>query len=443
MKFIPAINALVLLFVISASHAATEPSAFRYEAPLTGSLAGEYQPAKVTLTAGVIAKTHNNFADLRIFDQDNREVPYLIHPEILRAEYRRNTGLEIVKYEEPAAGSARITLKCPKSWTGSEGLILDTAARDFEKGLKVETSQDGSRWQNWAAGRIFDYSSRVELRSTAVEFPATNARFIRLTISDTKPAVGETEQISLQYKDLRFRGSTRAGQNFRINQVSAWRGKTKEEQQLLDQIPLPGSAISLYRNGDTAIHLFDSKLPLAQIEFDIANRYFYRATSLQERDTHKSDRWRTITRDAIYRLPGDAAPRLKLNLPGRQRDDLRLIIHNGDNEPLTVNQITVAHVRQTLYFLPQANKSYRLCLGSPGARQARYDLQSVLSEDAALLGKASTWQAGEPAANPGYKRNFFNDAETDGLTGKIFKGLILVMVAALGFWAWSALKKIN
>ncbi|MDR1144991.1 MAG: DUF3999 domain-containing protein [Verrucomicrobiales bacterium] len=455
---------LLLAAAIVASSAAAELKLFRYQADLSGDRADD-APAVVTLTADLIRHTHDNFADLRVFDDTNREIPYVIYGQTMPGESRRQASLEPVKYEALADGGERITYQRPATLPGIDGLAVTVSGGDFEKIIQVETSDDQTAWQPLATCPIFDYSSRINLRNTSLDIPPTAARYLRLTISGDQPAAArpaaDDENVVLKYQDLEFRGSrstnpaTAAKPPRLVTGVTAWHGNTTQELQVTDHAPLTVSGQAVNRDGDTVIDLGETNLPLINVSLEIGDKYFMRQVRVEAATGQKDAPWRPIASGAIYRFPAVNNPagdrpntRTGIQLDGQQYPRLRLVISNRDNPPLTVNAVTGVYPRRNLYLWPAPARRYVILCDAAGLRAPRYDLPAVLPEHSPALANAVPWTLSAPQPNPAaagkYEPPVVSDANTVTPAQLwLFRGLMVLLAAGLACWAWFALRKLQ
>ncbi|MDR1304774.1 MAG: DUF3999 domain-containing protein [Verrucomicrobiales bacterium] len=458
-----ALNFLLAAAIVASSTAA-ELKRFRYQAELGGDRADD-APAVVTLTADLIRRTHDDFADLRVFDDTDREIPYVIYGQTVPGENRRQADLAPVKYEALADGGERITYQRPATLPGIDGLALTVSGGDFEKTIRVETSDDQTAWQPLATGQIFDYSSRLNLRHTSLDLPPTAARYLRLTISDdqpaaARPAAADDETVVLKYRDLEFRhrrpAHPAAAKPPRlVTAVTAWHGKTVLERQVTDRAPLTVSGQTINRDGDTVIDLGETNLPLISVSLDLGDKYFLRQIRVEAATGQTDAPWHPVASGAVYRFPAVNHPvgdrphtRTDLQLDGRQHPRLRLLIRNRDNPPLTVNAVTGVYPRRNLYLWPAPARRYVILCDAAGLRAPRYDLPAILPEHSPALANAVPWTLSAPQPNPAAAGKYEPPIVSDAATVTpaqlwLFRGLMILLAAGLACWAWFALRKLQ
>ncbi|MDR2463244.1 MAG: DUF3999 domain-containing protein [Verrucomicrobiales bacterium] len=78
----------ILLIALSVSARAVEPSLFRHEAPLTGVAVDGGSPVRVPLSVSVLRATQPGQPDLRLYDDTDKETPYVLHYDIKPGEAR-------------------------------------------------------------------------------------------------------------------------------------------------------------------------------------------------------------------------------------------------------------------------------------------------------------------------------------------------------------------
>ena len=119
------------------------------------------------------ARSQHGLRDVRLIDENGREVPYLVHEDTARRVERRWSGYLTDAQRERRAYSM---------WTVDFGevvtfdrLDLDLPALDFAKRLSIDLSVDGAAWRE--LGRDFWVFDRVwqgtRLHDTTLDVPVS------------------------------------------------------------------------------------------------------------------------------------------------------------------------------------------------------------------------------------------------------------------------------
>lgn len=430
---------LVLWCWISASFAA-ERSEFEYLLPLEGTGKSDV-PVRVPLTADLITLTSNHFADLRVFDDLGQETPYIIYPQ--RPAPTRFFEWKILSYQS-SAGAQRMVLERPSHIQGPvQDLFVETPDRDFEKGIEVFGSLDRQAWELLERGTIFDFSSRIHLRNTRLEFAAAPARYLKVQIQENTTLQEQSENLRFRYKDLEFA----VNEQHEPEELTL----TRFQSQSLPEYarPVEYSRLTftqpkntLDENKNTIVSLGRVNLPLERVDLRIGKGFFYRTVELLAAQQDREDAYSPVAQDVIYRVPGIAGEKTTLEFRQVQYPYIRLNIVNHDNPPLTVQEVTVLWAQRDLYFIPEAGRNYRLYCSGQGVRTPKYDIQQIIPQKYDRLLSYPEWQIGTLQQNRAYRPKANPNARAQ-FERYLFIGFVLLIAAGLGLWMLQLMKKVE
>jgi hypothetical protein len=424
---------LLLTATVALPVYAAQPQEFRSLAVLHGPLTPG-SPVRLQLPAAIIAATSNGFADLRLFDDQGQEIPYVIQaqnapPAPLTFTFR------LLSYHR-SAQEETIVLEKPASSGAFQEITMVTGGHDFHKAVRIDTSADLITWQVWHSDTIFDFTARLPLRKTTLEIPSTTARYVRLHLQDMEGAAFQGPELNLRYEGLSFqvRGSSVA--EFRLEQIT---GRSGRVEPVYDRLSLTPSATSLDPAGNTVLHLGYVQLPVAELTLRVDNVYYYRQVELWAAESDQDKAYHQVASGVIYKVPGMPASHNTLTVQQAQRPYLRVKIHNGDNPPLRVPRLELAWVRVFLYFIPEASRRYTLYCGNPEIRAPAYELRHLLPTEAGRLQQYPLVTVADLQANPAYRpvREPSRQVETI-----VLSVVILGLTAGLGLWLYRLLRKL-
>ena len=201
---------------------AVEPEVFPFQASITGAFIPD-EPVRVALPAELIAETSRDFADLRLFDDRNQAIPYVIYAQQSPKWKLEVFTFNLLAYEE--SGNIRtLIIECPKHQdavpehqnavpehqdtipahqdaipehqdtvneihldtshldTAINEILLDTTACNFKTRVQIYSSNNRQDWCKLTDDMIFDFSSRVNLRKTNIDIPPSTARYFKLIL---------------------------------------------------------------------------------------------------------------------------------------------------------------------------------------------------------------------------------------------------------------------
>jgi hypothetical protein len=206
---------LTLLAATSALAAGTSPKDFAYRMQVVGT--GDAAAYRVALPLAVYRKVvHPDLADLRVFNGNGEQVPFAVERPVAATVADAATALSVFPLKDDSGATLdaiRVTIESGRGainvQTGGQtppsgrinsylvdGRVLDTRvsalrlewpqdAADFAGRVRVEASDSLSDWRvvTGAAPVANLHSSGERLVEQRVEFPATKARFWRLSWS--------------------------------------------------------------------------------------------------------------------------------------------------------------------------------------------------------------------------------------------------------------------
>jgi hypothetical protein len=365
-----------------ADTAAPTVSDFLYNSDIAGEIKAEalYQ---VHLSDAILQKAGKDLQDIRIYDASRKETPYVIIGNVPPHKTIETYPLEIIGYDSDAS-SATVIMRLPEKHSAVSVLDLDIANQDYKKRVSLDASFDGKTWKTITEDSIYDFSSRVDVRRTSMEFPETEARFLRLTLRDYESQKPSQPSMKLTYDGLDFSVNGERKTDLRIRAAHASTGKPEEKKPVYDQRNFPSPATTLDKDGNTVIVL-PAELPLDKLTLEVANPYFHRTVYVYSSNTGKEDSYSILTSQAVYRFPLSSERREEkssIEQHVSKQSFYKIVIMNRNNPPLEIKGITLSWVQQNLYFVAlKSNDRYTLCYGNARIKKPDYDLVSFVNKD--------------------------------------------------------------
>ena len=353
--------------------AASLPSDWQHEQSFEVATSGL---VKMSLPVATLDAARPMVEDLRLYDDAGNEVPYLTLrptpvPKVVQAAKSFQSTLN--------ATTTLITLETGLAQP-IDRVSLVSPAVNFLKGVRVESSMDGQRWQLLVQGQPI-FSQPWGANHLQISFAPVVAKWLRITVDDQRsPPVPFTDA-----------------------QVYAATGESAPEElmpvEITERDENPGET-------RLALNLGAANLSVADIEVETSESLFMRSISLAvPQMSEDSIREQIIGQGSIYRIaiagqtPSEnlTVPLEKL-LPSRE---LVLLIKNGDSTPLSVSAVSVHRRPVYLVFLARQAGTYHLLTGNANCAAPHYDLagldmnlQSVVVANIPLP---------PPADNPGFR----------------------------------------
>ncbi len=313
---------------------------FIYKAPL-GEI-NETKFYKINLPPQVVANCKPGLEDIRIFDEDRKQVPYILKNDLPVFKSEKFTIFPIIKSLKEKDKQTHITLQ-NITHSAINNLLLFVKNTDANRSFSVSGCDDGTHWfvikENIYLDNFFNNEGETIVQT--LSFPVSNYKYFQLTI---------------------------LGENvlpFNIVKAGIY------NQDLVDgkyvKIPGPGIFQRDSSNKASYIHVhFDNKYLINKIIFDVdGGKYFNRKFSFFERNNNE---------DFVLEgnLISGSTNAFQIN---SKYDQFLLKINNEDNMPLKVNAVQAFQLNTYLLTYLQAGKNYFLYFADSSIAAPKYDLE--------------------------------------------------------------------
>jgi len=335
------------------------------------------QYCRLTLTPDIYNAGRGDFGDVRLVDTDGEQIPYVLAKPKDITE-KQNYRPVVINHSAGADKAAMITLDFGKQVI-KNSIEVETGGNNFRRAVKVEGSNDNTEFFTLVE-HAFVFAVSFDRRFEQIDLPPNDYRYLRITVLPMA-----TEEKGPVIDEARA---------FKIGESSA-------ERQTVEMAPIEHSEDE---KNNSSIHIYDlayCRLPVSEIELDIANDLFYRYVTIAGRDEEKRKvridsednrqrfkevevGWQRIINDTIYRYTaadGQKHENLILRIPSARRiyRFIRITISNYDDRPLVVNSASANMIAHKIVFENKDNAAPVLYVGSESARAPRYDLEHRLS----------------------------------------------------------------
>lgn len=421
---------------------------------------GQVALVAVTLPDDVFAAARHDFADVRILDARGREVPRIIRRtasqrDITVRQYQTlypGAAVELTPHPE---GELEVVVTVPENHPPIEGLRIGTPLTNFEQSARVFTSENGAEWQPLVEEAVLcDYSQWMNVRNLEIAFPRAASRRLRIVFSEPSiEKAREWRDIVQRLRDgnevERTEGTRVERVPFRVDRIESWHdvvqaGKTEPLQR--ETSPEEFRVESDRSRKTTVVTVKMGRRPLVGLIVETKDRNFRRSVRVEVPDEGVAGRgWRAVAEGSLVRvqLPGYRREDLTITFPEQRAEEYRLIIHDGDNEPLEITGIRgVSHVYQAIFLIEGGSKpdrNYRLCYGDELADPPDYDVAAV---QAALSQRLAPTEAEVgPAEELPVARNPLRWLTKSVDTAAVLIVLVLILAAGMGWSLYRAAKK--
>jgi len=303
----------------------------------------------------VFASSAVGLADLRIITGEGSEVPYKLE---VSQEERQRTSFEVVLLDKGYVPGQYTSFVADLGRAGilHNEIEFRTSSRNFRRTAIVEASNDATTWARIAEQTVYDFTVKERgftTRNTAVRYPESTARYLRLRIADA----GE--------------GS------IDVSNASVFHVTEKPAREIFWPATILGTSRGANnRTTLVEIDLGTSQVPSHRLALEIPEVNFHRQVDLQASADRES--WRTILSRSdiyVYDTPKFVGSNLAVTYPETASRYLRLIIHDEDSPPLSVQGVDVWILSRRLVFNADPGQSYQLYYGNMAARRPSYDIE--------------------------------------------------------------------
>jgi|GEM_PF-1493453 hypothetical protein len=327
--------------------------------------------ALIRLDAEAMQNCQENFADIRITDQQGKEIPcQVIRPGQTETVLTVNS-INPTEYEDGTA----IMFDVGGTPHPHNQLVLNlTQNGDYMREVQLLDSDDANNWGTLGTSKIFSYQNEY---SNKINFPVSTKRYL-LAIIRKQP--GES---SLPIKSAQV-----------LFLPNLYEGKQ-----------LPVSVVSNHSNQNTTEIVVDLGIPnymITRLEIQSSDRNYDRSITVYSSDKAK------VTEEKSLRVSGRIMA-YDFNNYALNEDSvtveqfcgryLLLLIQNGDSPPLDIQAVNVYGAAPA--FIAELSAPGILWYGNPNAVMPSYDLK----EYANLINKTNlpVAEAGAQQINPDYR----------------------------------------
>ncbi|HEY3297673.1 MAG TPA: hypothetical protein VGK34_03370 [Armatimonadota bacterium] len=372
------IFAAMVLAVLAASQARADFDKTKWEFCRTISGQTNAKLSRLPLDRDVLLNASPYYSDLRIIDNQGKETPF----KLLEL-----TGAAEIKSVKPTATNISVVPGKYSSMTlniesrmNSNRLLIDTPEKNFTCRVEVAGQNGDGPWEVLRSDAyIFDFSRGNHARSAEVTYPESDYSTLRVRIfADNGRIIKATEATVVWKQPIAQRNTVFF--NGKGTLIENSKDKTTE--------------ISLRLKGDN--------LPAGTMRMVSPTiNYQRRIDMLGSRD---GKTWESIGSGYIlkYRTEKFKADVSNVGFDGGVYSRVKVVIHNGDDEPIFVDRIMLETPERQLAFAPKAGVSYRLFYGNKSATAPSYDIQSLYAYLSGSASKQTPFTLGPQERNPDY-----------------------------------------
>jgi hypothetical protein len=357
----------ILILATLCSIATANAQNFKSKAKVAAVSTSNYY--KIKLNSNIAAIAQNQFTDLRLFDDDGIEVPYLLKKDNLNTANDNYTAFEFttVKNEN---GMQIITVQNPSKQALNE-LELRMANADADRQVSISGSNNNTDWYVVKDKFYFTNSGKDNTSEIyrVLEFPKTTYSYYKISIKNKNndplniKSIGQTMRSSVE-NSLQ----TVAGFKYRIKDSSdknTYITCYNTPENIIDKLVFKITAPDMYMRSCQLLKAAVNTGNSNPDDYDVVNSTSYK----KYRKTAYQNDWN-------FELKSDDKGALFCNdiLGYSKTDSFVIVINNKDNVPLKIETITALQLPSYAIAKLEPSKNYYLYFGDKNIETPEYDL---------------------------------------------------------------------
>ncbi len=351
------VAATVLVFSVSAQ---TSLSQWPYYVEVTpeNREPGLYQ---VALPTWVMDKARTDLGDLRLFDSNNREIPYGIR---IRREVDEKREIPVRLFNAGFSGPAtsEVSIDLGENHGEHNEIEIETRGENFRRQVVIEGSDSGREWRTLNNdGVLFSFASQNTVaESRRVAYPTSRYRYLRVRVSRDQMIDSEAPQVTNVKVTMAVR-------------EKGWRA--------MWSVPVPSYQLLRNQGAHASAWIIDlgARTPCDQLSLTIADESFSRPFQVEAIDDDQNVR--LVATGDLTRHVGDQPKPLVIVFNQEENvRQFRLQITDYSNPTLNIEAIEAgAPARELVFELKESqSEPLRLFVGNANVTAPHYDFEKEL-----------------------------------------------------------------
>jgi len=306
----------------------------------------------IYLPSRIVSASEFNFADLRIYDSRNNEVPYLVQPsDNVTANYQFKPFHIVSKTTVPKKSTSIVVEPEKKELTE---ITLYIANAEVTKKFSISGSNDEKQWFGLVDGREMQGIENV--RSTSeyktIPLPRNSYRYLRIDLDDRKTLPLNVLQAGYFESDQK---TERRFEDLQPSKIETSHDKTSKR---------------------TTIHVvFEYPQAISRIGFAVsAPNFFNRQGRIYKNVRYKIKKREEIRQHELSAFELGSDKRNEFYTSGLSEKEFYIEIDNRDNPPLEFSKIGFSYLQNAIAADLKANETYTLKAGNKKLDAPDYDL---------------------------------------------------------------------
>jgi hypothetical protein len=313
--------------------------------------------------------------DLRLFDQHNDEIPYLlIEPSPDQPAFGSYATLTIPPVEKPDNKTSGFEVDA-RSVKTMDGIVLSSIPAPFLKRFRLEGSGDRERWTELVHDGTTFNLPREGLQHTLIEFEPGEYRYLRVVWDDTNSArVAMPNQVMVREPRPMTVGAA-------LRSDIAISRRPSEPGRSRFRLTLPAA-----------------RMPIVALELKVGGGNLLRDVRVLEAGfAGQAAQPRLIGAGRVTRVVRETliAESLRIQMQQPTEPQLDLVVEDGDNPPLELEGVTAVFAEMPWIYFESRPGPITVRYGNPTLTAPRYDLEAARANLPASLNRA-VWRPQPP-----------------------------------------------
>jgi len=333
------------------------PQAWRswsYSREVIPPVANERGLTAIVVPEDVYAHSLKQLADIRIVDDEGREVPYVLNVP----SGHTHTDRRIARMQEHSFTPGEFTqfvLDAGANAPFHNAILVNTSETDFITWAEVAVSDDARQWRIVCdRAPLFRFNKQNLQGTQTLHYSETNARYIRLRILE-------------------------GSHPFPVTSINVLYDETTPEERVPVSAQLHAAQTT---NPQESVWRADlsANLPLNEVHFETDESEFSRSVTIDS--SVDGQEWTPVGSGEIYRFHHDDVLRewLQVGFGGGWSSHWRVHVMNGNNAPLAAARVILYMTPRRLVFRAAPARHYLLLYGQSEAKPPQYDLERTIRE---------------------------------------------------------------
>lgn len=417
------------------------------------------------LDEDIFTRTDDNYANMRIFDAKNAEVPFMVRvakrtvPVVSECAVRMST----ISFEKQADNKIEIVLESVSNEVSPSVVAVMTRQKNYEKQVTVSGSRDCIVWDVLALNTpIFDYSKYIDLNNNRIEVKPGTYKYYKVEILNFSESHRSPLTSILQEKEggeitRETEQSILVNEEFKVDEIRFLekRETLTETEKVTQSHPVHNLSVTndaerhettvtvdLRRSPVTSLTLFAQEANYSRsVEVygtDAVDEKHVRRFGADDTDQHLVAS-SVISKVEIGGYKHDRTT-IRFNQPQRYQR-YKIVIRNLDSPPLNVYGVSAEGEVHEAFFFCDPKYQYRLLYGAKEMEPPRYDIADVL--DKTVVSGIGVCTLGAEQKNPVATAAASGVAQQIVTSRRLLVGAILLMVCTLVWLIGVAVSGVN